>query len=193
MTSRRWIIAAVAFLAAPVLAGCAAGSDANTNKPYAPNEAAALIQDGSYGTRGVKIPQAFVLGPDSGAKLAQGGSAPIYLHVVNTNGEADSLVGVAAEGLGTVKMTAPIALPSNQGVNTGKPAPQLMIEGLSRPLSGGESVKLALQFANAGTVSVTVPVVTRSREFTQYPSAPGATPAPPAPTPTASHTAETGH
>ncbi|MFD1930676.1 copper chaperone PCu(A)C [Nonomuraea mangrovi] len=193
MTSRRWIIAAAAFLAAPVLAGCAAGFDANTNKPYAPNEAAALIQDGSYGARGVKIPQAFVLGPDSGARLAQGGSAPIYLHFVNTNGEADSLVGVTAEGLGTVKMAAPIALPSNEGVNTGKPSPQLMIEGLTKPLSGGESVKLALQFANAGSVSVTVPVVTRSREFTPYPSAPGATPAPPTPTPTETHTAESGH
>ncbi|MFE3455240.1 copper chaperone PCu(A)C [Nonomuraea sp. NPDC059194] len=193
MTSRRWIIAAAAFLAAPVLAGCAAGFDANTNQPYAPNEAAALIENGSYGVRGVKIPQAFVLGPDSGAKLAQGGSAPIYLHIVNTNGEADSLVGVAAEGLGTVKLAAPIALPSNQGVNTGKPQPQLMIEGLSKPLSGGESVKLGLQFANAGSVTVTVPVVTRSREFAQYPAAPGATPAPPTPTPTETHTAESGH
>ncbi|MET9341534.1 MULTISPECIES: copper chaperone PCu(A)C [unclassified Nonomuraea] len=192
MTSRRWIIAAAAFLAAPVLAGCAAGFDANTNQPYAPNEAAALIQDGSYGARGIKIPQAFVLGPDSGAKLAQGGSAPIYLHVVNTNGQADSLVSVAAE-VGTVKLAAPIALPSNEGVNTGKPSPQLMIEGLSKPLSGGESVRLALQFANAGSVSVNVPVITRSREFAQYPSAPGATPAPPTPTPTASHTAESGH
>ncbi|MEU4542320.1 copper chaperone PCu(A)C [Nonomuraea dietziae] len=193
MTSRRWIIAAAAFLAAPVLAGCAAGFDANTNQPYAPNEAAALIQDGSYGTRGIKIPQAFVLGPDSGAKLAQGGSAPVYLHVVNTNGAADQLVGVLAEGLGNVKLAAPIALPSNQGVNTGKPTPQIMIEGLTKPLSGGESVKLDLQFANAGVVPVTVPVITRSREYTAYPMPPGATPAPPAPTPSATAAAESGH
>ncbi|MEV2266461.1 copper chaperone PCu(A)C [Nonomuraea africana] len=192
MTSRRWIIAAAAFLAAPVLAGCAAGFDANTNKPYAPNEAAALIQDGAYGTRGIKIPQAFVLGPDSGAKLAQGGSAPVYLHLVNTNGAADQLVGVVAEGLGNVKLAAPIALPVNQGVNTGKPAPQIMIEGLTKALSGGESVKLNLQFANAGSVPVTVPVITRSREFKDYPMAPGATPAPPTPTPsTTAH--ESGH
>ncbi|MBB3728788.1 copper chaperone PCu(A)C [Nonomuraea dietziae] len=193
MTSRRWIIAAAAFLAAPVLAGCAAGFDANTNQPYAPNEAAALIQDGSYGTRGIKIPQAFVLGPDSGAKLAQGGSAPVYLHVVNTNGAADQLVGVVAEGLGNVKLAAPIALPSNQGVNTGKPTPQIMIEGLTKPLSGGESVKLDLQFANAGVVPVTVPVITRSREYMAYPMAPGATPAPPKPTPSATAAAESGH
>ncbi|GAA2690168.1 MULTISPECIES: copper chaperone PCu(A)C [Nonomuraea] len=193
MTSRRWIIAAAAFLAAPVLAGCAAGFDANTNQPYAPNEAAALIQDGSYGTRGIKIPQAFVLGPDSGAKLAQGGSAPVYLHVVNTNGAADQLVGVVAAGLGNVKLAAPIALPSNQGVNTGKPTPQIMIEGLTKPLSGGESVKLDLQFANAGVVPVTVPVITRSREYMAYPMAPGATPAPPKPTPSATTAAESGH
>ncbi|GAA2778872.1 hypothetical protein GCM10020219_057800 [Nonomuraea dietziae] len=102
-------------------------------------------------------------------------------------------MGVVAEGLGNVKLAAPIALPSNQGVNTGKPTPQIMIEGLTKPLSGGESVKLDLQFANAGVVPVTVPVITRSREYMAYPMAPGATPAPPKPTPSATAAAESGH
>lgn len=192
MTSRRWIVAA-AFLAAPVLAGCSAGFSADTNLPYAPNEAAVLIQDGSYGARGVKIPQAFVLGPDSGAQLAVGASAPLYLHLVNTAEAPDTLQAVTAEGLGTVKLTAPIALPANEAVNTGKPAPQIMIEGLSKALRGGESVPVSLQFANAGTVSVKVPVVTRSREFSSLPPAPGATPAPPTPTPSPSASEGTGH
>lgn len=183
MTSRRWIVVAAAFLAAPVLAGCGTGFDANTNKPYAPSEAVALIDQGAYGTRGIHIPQAFILGPDSGAQLAWRGSAPIYLNILNTAGAPDTLQAVSAGSVAAVKLTAPIQLPSNQLVNTGKPQPQLMLESISSSLRGGESIRLDLQFANAGTVSLNVPVVTRSREFKDYPPAPNATPAP---TPSAS-------
>jgi hypothetical protein len=185
VTSRRWIVVA-AFLAAPALAGCGAGFDATTNEPYAPNEAQALIQNGAYGSRGIQIPQAFILGPDSGAQLPWRGSAPIYLNILNTAGDPDTLQSVSAGNMGTVKVTAPIQLPSNQLVNTGKPSPQLMLESIPKSLRGGESIRLDLQFAKAGTVSLDVPVVTRSREFAAYPPAPGATPAPtPTPTPTA--------
>jgi hypothetical protein len=196
VTSRRWIAAAAALLAAPVLAGCAAGFDATTNKPYAPVEGAALIENGRYGSRGVQIPQAFILGPDSGAQLAWRGSAPIYLSIINTAGAPDTLQQVSAGSLGTVKVTAPIQLPSQQLVNTGKPTPQIMLEGLSKALRGGESVKLDLTFANAGVVSLDVPVVTRSREFKEYPPAPGATAAPtptPSATPSDEHATESGH
>jgi hypothetical protein len=192
VTSRRWIVVAAAFLAAPALAGCGAGFDATTNKPYAPNEAQALIDQGSYGTRGIQIPQAFILGPDAGAQLAWRGSAPIYLNILNTAGTADTLQAVSAGNMGTAKVTAPIQLPSNQLVNTGKPAPQIMLEAISKSLRGGETIKLDLQFANAGIVSLNVPVVTRSREYKDYPPAPNATPAP-TPSPTPSATAEEAH
>ncbi|RSN01863.1 hypothetical protein DMB42_37475 [Nonomuraea sp. WAC 01424] len=170
-----------------MLAGCGAGIDANTNKPYAPNEAVALIDQGAYGTRGIHIPQAFILGPDSGAQLAWRGSAPIYLNILNTAGAPDTLQAVSAGSVASVKVTAPIQLPPNQLVNTGKPQPQLMLESISTSLRGGESIRLDLQFANAGTVSLNVPVVTRSREFKDYPPAPNATPAP---TPSATATSE---
>ncbi|MEV4802956.1 copper chaperone PCu(A)C [Nonomuraea sp. NPDC049421] len=190
MTSRRWIVVAAAFLAAPVLAGCGAGFDATTNMPYAPNEAQVLIENGQYGAKsGIHIPQAFILGPDSGAQLAWRGSAPIYLNILNTSGTPDTLQAVNAGEMGTVKITAPIQLPSNQLVNTGKPSPQLVLEAIPKSLRGGESIKLDLQFANAGVVSMNVPVVTRSREYASYPPAPGATPAA-TPTPTPSPTGE---
>ncbi|MEV6159319.1 copper chaperone PCu(A)C [Nonomuraea sp. NPDC052129] len=190
MTRRRWIVAAAAFLAAPVLAGCSAGFDADTNKPYAPNEAGVLFdQAKNYGTHGIQIPQAFILGPDSGAQLVYGGSAPVYLNILNTNGAPDTLTAVNAGTMATAKVTTPIQLPSNQLVNTGKPSPQIMLEGISKGLRGGESIRLDLQFANAGVVSMNVPVVTRSREFKDYPPAPNATPAP-TPTPSASAAAE---
>lgn len=192
VTSRRWIVVAAAFLAAPVLAGCGAGFDATTNKPYAPNEAGVLIDNGRYGKGDIHIPQAFVLGPDSGAQLPWRGSAPVYLNILNTAGAPDTLQAVTATGIGPAKLTAPIQLPSNQLVNTGKPTPQIMLEAIPKSLRGGESIKLDLQFANAGTVSLDVPVVTRSREFADYPAAPGATPAP-TPTPTPSAPAEESH
>jgi hypothetical protein len=190
VSSRRWIVAAAAFLAAPVLAGCAAGFDASTNKPYAPVEGAALIDKGAYGSRGLNIPQAFVLGPDSGAKLAQGGSAPVYLNVLSKGG--DTIQAVTSD-VGPVKVTAPITAPAGELISTGKPTPQIMIEGLTKPLAGGEAVRLSIQFANAGAIEMTLPVVTRSREFATYPPAPGATPAPtPTPTPSASESSS-GH
>lgn len=194
VTSRRWIVVAAAFLAAPVLAGCGAGFDATTNQPYAPNEAQVLIDKGAYGTRGIHIPQAFILGPDPGAQLPWRGSAPIYLNILNTSGTPDTLKAVSAGTMGTVKITGSIQLPGNQLVNTGKPSPQLMLESIPKSLRGGESIKLDLTFANAGTVSMNVPVVTRSREFAAYPPAPGATPAPtPTATPTPTAHAEESH
>ncbi|MFI7705752.1 copper chaperone PCu(A)C [Nonomuraea sp. NPDC049480] len=194
VTSRRWIVVAAAFLAAPVLAGCGAGFDATTNQPYAPNEAQVLIDKGAYGTRGIHIPQAFILGPDPGAQLPWRGSAPIYLNILNTSGTPDTLKAVSAGTMGTVKITGSIQLPGNQLVNTGKPSPQLMLESIPKSLRGGESIKLDLTFANAGTVSMNVPVVTRSREFAAYPPAPGATPAPtPTATPTPTAHADESH
>ncbi|GAA4230714.1 copper(I)-binding protein [Streptosporangium album] len=182
---RHWAIAAAAFLAAaPVLAGCGAGSDANTNKPYAPTEA--LVAK----VKGIDVSQGFFLGPDSGAALPAGGSTPLYLSMVNTNQGADRLLGVGVDpAVGTAKVTAPVDLPAGQRVNVGKPTTTILIEGLKKPLSGGESIPVQLQFANAGVIPLTVPVITRSREFTQLPQAPGATAAP-TPTATPSSTAE---
>ncbi|WP_336208492.1 copper chaperone PCu(A)C [Nonomuraea sp. LPB2021202275-12-8] len=192
MTSRRWIVAAAAFLAAPVVAGCSAGFDANTTKPYAPVEAAALIDQGSYGKQSIHIPQAFVLGPDSGGQIPWRGSAPVYLNILNSGSTPDTLTAISAGNVASVKLAAPIQLPSDQLVNTGKPAPQIILEGISTGLRGGESIRLDLQFAKAGTVSLNVPVVTRSREFADYPAVPGAIPAP-TPSATPTQAAEEAH
>jgi copper(I)-binding protein len=186
VTSRRWIVAAAAFLAAPVLAGCSVGFDANTNTPYAPVEGAALIAQGAYGKQSIHIPQAFILGPDSGGQIPWRGSVPVYLNILNSGGAPDTLQAVNAGSVAAAKLAAPVQLPSGQLVDTGKPSPQITLEGLSKALRGGETIRLDFQFANAGVVSMNVPVVTRSREFAAYPAVEGAIPAPtPSPTPTA--------
>jgi copper(I)-binding protein len=184
--SRHRVIAAAAFLAAaPALAGCGAGSDAITNQPYAPTEALTTQ------AKGINISQAFFLGPDSGATIAAGAATPLYLSVVNTNQAPDQLVGIGVDSaLGTAKVSAPVTLPVQTRVSIGKSSPSILIEGLKKPLRGGESIQVQLQFANAGLVPLTIPVITRSREFTDLPQAPGVSAAP-TPTPTASASAST--
>ncbi|MEZ0072996.1 copper chaperone PCu(A)C [Planotetraspora sp. GP83] len=195
-TSRRRAIAVAALLAAiPALAACGAGFDANTNTPYRPTEAGVLIQDtGSgtaYGQNGVKISQAFILGPDAGGQIAAGGSAPLYLTLVNSTGTPDTLTGIVSNGqqATSVKAPGPIQLAPDTLAKT----PGVTVEGLKQPLRGGESLQLTLQFKNAGDIALSVPVVTRSREFATLPPAaqPAASPSAPISSPSAPATGVT--
>lgn len=184
-TSRRRVIAVTALLAAaPALAACGAGTDANTSNAYAPTEANVLISgDGAaktYGRNGIKIAQAFLLGPDPGSKIAAGGSLPLYLSMVNYGTAPDNLEGIAVtdQSATSVKSPGSITLPPGKLVNTGRPASQVFLQGTQRPLSGGESLALVLRFTNAGDVQLNVPVITRSREFAGLPLAPTEAPTP---------------
>jgi copper(I)-binding protein len=183
----RVIAAAAAFLAAaPALAGCGAGSDAITSQHYSPTEA--LTKD----VPGISISQAFFLGPDSGSTIPAGAATPLYLSVVNTGQAPDQLVGIGVDAaLGTAKVSSPVTLPIQERVSVGRPTPSIMIEGLKKPLKGGESIQVQLQFANAGLVPLTIPVITRGREFASLPPAPGVSAVPtPTPTPSASTSME---
>ncbi|GAA1015789.1 hypothetical protein Aple_010210 [Acrocarpospora pleiomorpha] len=197
-TSRRRVIAVAALLAAaPVLAACGAGDNANTNQPYAPTDAQVLIShssDSVYGERGMRVSQAFVLGPDSGGQIPAGGAAPLYLVLTNQNPAPDSLVSVTPlpDQATSVKVTAPVQVPPNTLVNTGQPSPQLAVEGLKNALRGGETLRLTLKFQTAGDITMDVPVITRSREYATLPPVPGALPAP-SPVASASPAATTGH
>ncbi|MFC4530248.1 copper chaperone PCu(A)C [Sphaerisporangium dianthi] len=186
-TSRRRVMMITALLAAaPALAACGAGVDANTSDAYAPTEANVLIDGGGsakiYGRNGIKVAQAFLLGPASGAQIAAGGSVPLYLSMVNYGTAADQLEGVAVspEVATSVKASGAISVPPGQLVNTGRPS-QVILEGTKKPLYGGESLRLTLKFAKAGDIQMNVPVVTHSREYSTLPAAPAAS-ATPAPT-----------
>ncbi|GAA0390959.1 hypothetical protein GCM10009530_47750 [Microbispora corallina] len=182
-SSRRRAIAVAALLAAaiPALAACGAGFSANTNTPYAPNEAGVLIQDSgsgkSYGKNGVMIPQAFILGPESGGQIAAGGSAAVYITMLNSTGAPDTLTGIVADQqLATsVKVASPVELQPGTLAKT----PGVTLDGIKKPLLGGESVNLTLQFKNAGDIALAVPVVARSREFATLSPAPSPTPSAP--------------
>jgi copper(I)-binding protein len=197
-TSRRRVIIFTALLAAaPALAACGAGADANTSNAYAPTEANVLIDSNgsakTYGRNGIKIAQAFLLGPDAGAQIAAGGSIPLYLSMVNYGTTADTLQGVTVPGQSAISVKSPASIPLPPGrlVNTGRPVSQVVLQGIPKPLYGGENLALTLKFAGAGDISMVVPVVTHSREFATLPAAPSAVPSPtvtPAPTVTPSAT-----
>ncbi|GAA1268787.1 hypothetical protein GCM10009677_21700 [Sphaerisporangium rubeum] len=192
-TSRRRVTVVTALLAlSPALAACGAGPDANTSNAYAPTEAGVLMDSSgsakTYGRNGIKIPQAFLLGPDSGKRIPAGGSLPLYLSMVNYGTAPDTLNGITVAGQAGAKVTAPgpLTLPPGQLVNTGMPASKFVVEGTQKELLGGETMALTLSFTNAGNITMTVPVITRSREFSSLSPAPSA-----APTPSATAPAET--
>ncbi len=61
-----------------------------------------------------------------------------------------------------------VDLPSYQLVDLDGPAPEIVLHGLTNPLSGGETVQLILTFATAGSVSLTVPVEPHAYDFATY-------------------------
>lgn len=169
--NRRLLFGAIALLV-PALAGCEAGLNAPTLEFH---PAAAGV---STTVNGITIDNAFVLGPELGSVLPAGGQAGAFLALTAPNN--DRLVAVSAPGsAATVKVAGgAVDLPPYQLVDLDGPEPQIVLRGLTNPLSGGETVQLILTFATAGSVSLAVPVEPQAYDYVTY--------SPPAiPTPTA--------
>ncbi len=182
--NRRLLLGAIAVLV-PVLAGCEAG----LNAPTLEFHPAAIGANETM--NGVTIDDAFVLGPALNATLPVGGQAAVFLTLEAANN--DQLTKVTAQGANSVQLvTGPVTLTADQVVNLSGPQPQIVLTGLTSPLSGGQTVSLTLQFANAGNISITVPVEPSAFDYTTY-SPPAPPPSPtPAATPSASLTGSPG-
>ncbi|MBV9094246.1 MAG: copper chaperone PCu(A)C [Streptosporangiaceae bacterium] len=168
--TRRLLFAAVAVLA-PALAGCEAGFNAPTQE-YHP---AAF---GNYASPShLSIQNAFVLGPAPGAVLPAGGQAGAFLALYAADG--DRLESVTAPGAAaSVRLVGgPVTLAPQTLVTLTGPAPRIVLTGLTRPLTGGQSIALVLDFANAGAVALQVPVMPHAYEYATY-SPPRLPPAP---------------
>jgi hypothetical protein len=156
---RRLIVLAIAVLI-PALAGCEAGDNAPTNQWHQPTEgAAAMLGD-------IAIRNVFVLGPSLGAQLAAGQSASVFFAVVNGT-SPDKLLSVSAPGAAK-SVTLPggsVSLGNNQSVLLTGPAPEVILQDLTRPLTGSSVIRMVMTFQNAGSVSLLVPVVPRARYF----------------------------
>lgn len=163
-------MAAAAALAA-VLAGCEAGNGAQTSRPYDPTDGASTV------LHDIAIRNVFVLGPPPGGTLPAGRSASMFLGLVNS-GAPDKLLDIAAPGAVTsVKLPhGAVALPMNQPVLLTGPAPQVTLQRVTRPLAPGQFIPMTFYFQNAGTITLNVPVLTRSGYYTTY--SPPPSPAP---------------
>jgi copper(I)-binding protein len=155
----------------PALAGCEAGFNAPTLEFHQASFGVSTIVDG------INIDNVFVLGPAPGSTLQAGGQAGLFMSLEAPN--SDQLTSISAPGAASsVQLgNGPITLSPNTLVDLSGPAPLLTLDGLTNPLSGGEMVRLVLNFATAGAVTLTVPVEPAAYEFATYS---------PAPTPTAS-------
>ncbi len=173
--NRRLLFGAIAMLV-PALAGCEAGFNAPTLTFHPANFGVNTIQNG------ITIDNAFVLGPPPGSALPPGGRAGLFLAIQAQNG--DRLVSVSAPGAATEVRIAggSVNLPALTVVNLSGPVPKVVLTGLASQLGGGETVQLSFNFAEAGTISLAVPVEPHAYEYATY--AP-----PPVPAPSASGSA----
>jgi copper(I)-binding protein len=168
---RRLLVLAIAALI-PALAGCEAGSNAPTQEWHQPTDGTGTVHND------ISIRNVFVLGAAIGSTIKVGGSAGVFLALIN-NGSADRLVKISAPG--TAKsVTLPggsVSLASQKAVLLTGPAPKVILEGLIRPLTGGSTVRLVLTFQNASSVSMAVPVMPRAQYYSTF--------SPPSPSPSA--------
>lgn len=163
-------LAAVAALA-PVAAGCAAGANAQTNRPYSATEGK------NTAVADMKLRDTFILGPQPGQRLSPGDLAPLYVVLANDGTSADRLVSVTTDGtFGAAKISGGgIDIAPTRAVRVAQ-QPAITLGKLAKPLTGGESVKVTFTFAHAGAVSFNVPVLVRDKYFATYPPAPAPKP-----------------
>lgn len=172
---RRMLIVAVAALI-PVLAGCEAGDGAPTLQWHQPTAGASATVGG---TAGIAISDVFVLGEPPFGTLPAGGSAGLFFSLVN-NGRPDKLISISAPGA-AASVTLPdghIVLASRQAIYPNNPEPKAVLDNLIRPLPGSSSVRVIMNFQNAGSVVLDVPVIPQSQSYSTFSAPPSPTPTP---------------
>ena len=172
---RRLLVLAIAALI-PALAGCEAGNNAPTQEWHQPTDGAGAVLNN------ISIRNVFVLGAPIGQTIGTGQSASVFLALINDNGSADRLVKISAPGTAR-SVTLPggsVRLGSQQVVLLTGPAPEVVLQDLIRPLSGGSTVRLVLTFQNAGSTldGITVPVMPRAQYYSTFSPPPTPTPTP---------------
>jgi copper(I)-binding protein len=175
MTARpsRLLVLAIAALI-PALAGCEAGTDAPTQQWHNPTDGAGVVHDN------ISISNVFVLGGPIGSTLSPGQSAGVFFALVNNGSQPDKLVSIMApRNARSVSLAGgAITLASQRAVLLTGPAPKVVLEDLTRPLRGGGSVILVMNFQNAASVTLDVPVVPRAAYYATLSPPPTPTPTP---------------
>ncbi len=175
--TRRLLFGAVAVLV-PALAGCEAGYNAPTLAYHPASTGQSTIVDG------IAIDNAFVLGPQLNTVLPAGGQAGLFMSLSAPSDEQLTSISAPGTASSVRLIKGPVNLGANAPVNLDGPAPEIVLDGLTSALSGGETVQLVLYFSNTGAVSIQVPVEPNAYDFATYASPP------PSPTPTPTHKAK---
>jgi len=166
VAGRRLLLGAgVLALLVPAIAGCEAGSDAPTLQFHSASSGA------SQDFNGLQISNAFVLGGPVGSTVPAGSSAGLFLSIYNSGASADTLESVTASGT-AASITLPdgsVALPVDSApVNLTGPKPEVVLDKLTTPLTGGSSIPVTLTFAHAGSVTLQVPVEPQSYQWATF-------------------------
>jgi len=166
----RMLFGALAVLA-PALVGCEAGYNAPTLEFHP----AAF---GAYASKnGVSISNAFVLGPSPSGPEVAGGRAGAFFAITAQDG--DKLVSASAPGTASAVQIigGSVRVPAAVPVTLTGPVPRVVLIGLANPLEGGDTVRLNLTFAKAGTITVTAPVEPKAYEYATFSPPPTLSPA----------------
>jgi copper(I)-binding protein len=158
----------------PAIAGCEAGNDAPTLEFHAASAGAQTVLNG------IQVSNVFVLGAPSGSTLSAGASASLFMSLFNGDASSDTLLSVSAPGsAASVTLDGgSVALPASAAVNLTGPEPSVVLKSLSKPLAAGGYIKVTLDFAHAGDVTLQVPVEPQSYYWATYsaPASPTASP-----------------
>ena len=169
---RRLVILAIAALI-PALAGCEAGFNAPTQQWHQPTDGTGAVHNN------IAIRNAFVLGAPLGQRIPVGHSAGVFLALIN-EGSADRLLTISAPGTAR-SVTLPggtVPLASQKVVLLTGPAPEVILQDLTRPLSGGSTVRLVMTFQNAGTLSLVLPIMPQAQYYSTFSPPPSPSPSP---------------
>jgi copper(I)-binding protein len=166
--SLRGLVALTAVGLIPATAGCEAGFNAPTQQWHQPTPGASAVLNNT-----LRINNVFVLGPSPGSTLPRGASAGLFLALAN-DGAPDRLISITAPGAATsVRLPAGgVSLGRDQSLFFTGPTPRVLLQGLTRTLNGGQFIRVNMSFANAGYVSLLVPVMPRSAYYGTYSPAP---------------------
>lgn len=167
-TVARWLLIGALALLIPATAGCEAGLNAPTLEFHqAPTGAHVVVN-------GITVSDIFVLGPPVGSALPAGSSASVFLSLFNGGSSHDALLSVAAPGSASaVNLTnGTVSLPPGSLVRLTGPQPMVVLSGLTKQISGGQYIRVRLDFQHAGSVTLQVPVQPQSFYYSTFSAPP---------------------
>ncbi len=149
---RSRLIPAVIAVLALVLSGCAAGQVSQTaNQKPAIDGGNATI--GPIGVRDVR------LATTDGAGYPAGANVPLKLWISNDSVAYDTLSSAASPGAASVEIAGSAELPSQTLVEiTDVTKTTITLMNLTADLAFGHNIPITFTFANAGSVTLNVPI-----------------------------------